>query len=131
MSSICHQHCSSLLNPFATTHINHAYNVLLISSQHKRAKNSTELRRRSKKKRRGSSERKVILVCFLFFKPVLINFNLFLRIRVKMLHMHLTSRLLLCAEEARLRAEKEELERLERERKQAEIERLELKVSDT
>lgn len=45
--------------------------------------------------------------------------------------MHLTPCLLLCAEEARLRAEKEEQERLERERKQEEIDRLELKVNDT
>lgn len=36
---------------------------------------------------------------------------------------------LLCAEEARLRAEREEQERLEQERKREEIERLELKVT--
>lgn len=63
--------------------------------------------------------------------PPLFFFNLFLRMRANILHMHLTSHLLLCAEEARLRAEKEELERLEQEKKQAEIERLELKVTDT
>lgn len=49
----------------------------------------------------------------------------------KVLYMHFTSCLLLCAEEARLRAEREEQERLEQERKQKEIERLELKVSAT
>lgn len=43
--------------------------------------------------------------------------------------MNLTPCLLLCAEEARLRAEREEQERLEQERKREEIERLELKVA--
>lgn len=45
--------------------------------------------------------------------------------------MKLTPCLPLCEEEARIRAEKEEQEKLERQRKQEEIERLELIVSDT
>lgn len=71
MSRIYYRHDNQTCwTPFATTHIREIClinNVLLISSQPKRAKNSPKLRRRSKKRRHGSSGRKVTHVGFFFF----------------------------------------------------------------